>query len=566
MIYSLKITNTTKVKRTTEFNPFEDFIRVKLDIQIPSPLSKEDFALAWKALNVDAELPPAPIRGIEQVDESTRWFVEPFIRLYQQFCLWGAIPQFSLPQILTVQPKSALAEKFEIQLKVRHVFAMSPKMHHHSFAQAHAVCHWLAQNRYNTANLQKAFQLIDAKVIQVLKKSVPSRKSTIPVLKAAHQRGIPMFHLGHGTYQLGWGSRARYLQGSISDRDSMLGAYISNNKSNTAVLLRTAGLPAPEHLPVSSLPQAKSAAQKLGFPLVIKPADQDRGIGVVVDVMDIEQVESAFAMAKQHSKHGVVLVERQVQGVCHRVFVVAGRLLYAVKRMPMSVQGDGRRTVAQLVSDALVEESKTPPWDRSGLQPLDDLALAAMGRLGLQPDSVPEPGVWVPLRRIESTQWGGVDEDMTQTIHPDNVDIAIKAARLLNLDHAGIDIITADITRPWHQTGAIINEVNVSPLLGGAAISRSYLPRFFEGFVEGDGKIPLRLFETEQQAKDFQREQFSKGLRCYLTGPDETCDQTGRPVQIVARDLRGRIRALVMRADVDAIAVWGLGGDSDSDL
>ena len=41
--------------------------------------------------------------------------------------------------------------------------------------------------------------------------------------------------------------------------------------------------------------------------------------------------------------------------------------------------------------------------------------------------SIPDPGTWVALRRIESTDWGGVDEEVTALIHPDNLKAALMA-------------------------------------------------------------------------------------------------------------------------------------------
>ncbi len=48
------------------------------------------------------------------------------------------------------------------------------------------------------------------------------------------------------------------------------------------------------------------------------------------------------------SRTKAVIVERQVEGVCHRLFMAHGRLLYAVKRLPMSVEGDGVTDIAGL--------------------------------------------------------------------------------------------------------------------------------------------------------------------------------------------------------------------------
>jgi hypothetical protein len=104
-------------------------------------------------------------------------------------------------------------------------------------------------------------------------------------------------------------------------------------------------------------------------------------------------------------------------------------------------------------------QQSRPPWMRSEIRRLDDLAFKAISLAGFSPSSIPEPGVLVPLRRIESTAWGGVDEEVTQIIHKDNLFAALYASKLLGLNVAGIDIISPDISEPWHKNGAIINEV-----------------------------------------------------------------------------------------------------------
>jgi len=101
-----------------------------------------------------------------------------------------------------------------------------------------------------------------------------------------------------------------------------------------------------------------------------------------------------------------VIVERQVPGVCHRFFVANHKVLYVIKRNPISVTGDGKSTVKALVEAQLIEQSKTPPWDRSPIKPIDDLARKCFAKVGLTEDSIPEKGLAVPLRPIQSNEWG----------------------------------------------------------------------------------------------------------------------------------------------------------------
>ena len=52
------------------------------------------------------------------------------------------------------------------------------------------------------------------------------------------------------------------------------------------------------------------------------------------------------------------------------------------------------------------------------------------------------------------------------TVHPDNKALCLRAARILDLDIAGVDLIIPDVTRSWLEVGALICEVNAIPQIG----------------------------------------------------------------------------------------------------
>ncbi len=125
---------------------------------------------------------------------------------------------------------------------------------------------------------------------------------------------------------------------------------------------------------------------------------------------------------------------------------------------------------------------------------MDVLALTELVRQGLQIDAVPEAAQFVALRRIETTAWGGVDEDVTATIHPENLRAALASGALFGLDVAGIDMISDDITVPWPANGAVINEVNFAPTLGQGVVSRLHVKTHLTRLLGGDGRIPVEVY------------------------------------------------------------------------
>ena len=186
-------------------------------------------------------------------------------------------------------------------------------------------------------------------------------------------------------------------------------------------------------------------------------------------------------------------------------------------------------------------------------------ALGALEAAGYRADSVPQAGTWVALRRIESTAWGGVDEEVSAIVHPENLRIALKASRLFGLDIAGIDLITPDIARPWFENGAIINEVNHAPQLGGGEISRRQIPVLLDWLVQDRGRIPIEAFVGGEAAWTAASQRWqallADGLRAYLTGPELTLEPSGACRQMVLTGCYPRASALVLSQEVDAIVM-----------
>jgi cyanophycin synthetase len=417
----------------------------------------------------------------------------------------------------------------------------------------------LAQQPVSRGAVAQLHAAIEREILAPLKSRVPGGKSSFQVMRVAHQMQIPFMHLGGGVYQLGWGQHLQLIDRSATVADAAIGARVAQDKAVSALFLRRAGLPAGAHQLVRNPDDALAAAQRLGWPVVVKPADRDRGEGVSVQVLDAAALHKAFALAQQCSKSGRILVEKQVEGVCHRLFIAHCQLLYAVKRWPRSVFGDGVHTVAALVDQAQALQNERAPWLREPPYPRDDLTLRALQQQGLGWASVPAAGQRVHLRDIESTQWGGWDEEVTHQLHPDNLTMALQTAHLLGLSVAGVDVISSDITQPWHQNGAIINEVNHAPLLGGGEISRKYTPQFLRGLMHGDGRIPVEVFVGKQSALNLAQARLTELAKAqdgiYLTSHECTwrasaAHLTPQPVVFSFEGLVSRVQALLMNRSV----------------
>jgi cyanophycin synthetase len=321
--------------------------------------------------------------------------------------------------------------------------------------------------------------------------------------QAAHARGLPVIRCNPQFYVIGTGAKARVFNSTITDRTPALGVSTAKNKLATATLLRLAGLPGTLNRRVADAQQAWIAAEALGLPVVVKPNDLDRGEGVFADLRTHEEVTQAYAQASTRSRQ--ILVEKWVPGYTHRLSVFENQVVHVSKRIAGGVTGDGMHSVAQLLLMRQQSADAQRKALRRGVEALtlDEEALALLAREGLDASSVPPPGQYVRLRRRDNINAGGTNErcDLA-AVHPDNIRLAVDAARLLRLDFAGIDLLIQDIGQSWLATGGAICEVNAQPQLRAGGDPTVYAALFQRLFPDS-GLVPMHVVVTpDAQALD----------------------------------------------------------------
>jgi len=287
--------------------------------------------------------------------------------------------------------------------------------------------------------------------------------STLSLVRAAEARDIPWIRLNdYSLIQLGHGRYQQRLQATVSSQTRNIAVELASDKEETNRILADLGLPVPSQRLVYSDREAARAARRIGFPVVVKPLNANHGRGVTIDVQDVDQVVDAFRVAREHSRG--VLVESYITGLDHRMLVVDGKLIAAAKRVPGHVTGDGEHSVTELVEIVNRDPRRGVGHEKvlTRLE-LDHQALKMLEQAGYTRDTVPQSGEVVFLRRTANLSTGGTAIDVTDVIHPDNRDMAVRAIRAIGLDIGGVDFLTSDITESWKATGGAICEVNAGP-------------------------------------------------------------------------------------------------------
>jgi cyanophycin synthetase len=287
--------------------------------------------------------------------------------------------------------------------------------------------------------------------------------STAALIRAAEERDIPWIRLNdYSLVQFGHGRYQKRIQATITSETRHIAVEIASDKEETNQILTDLGLPVPRQQLVRTVRAAVQAAERMGYPVVVKPLNANHGRGVSLNLMNTEDVEVAVGKAKEHSRS--VLVEKMITGFDHRMLVVNGDLIAVAKRVPGHVIGDGTSTISELV-EAVNRDPRRGIGHEKVLTRLefDHQAERLMNDANYTTETVLAANELFYIRSTGNLSTGGTAIDLTDEVHPDNREMAMRAATAIGLDVAGIDFLTPDITRSYRDIGGAICEVNAAP-------------------------------------------------------------------------------------------------------
>jgi len=289
--------------------------------------------------------------------------------------------------------------------------------------------------------------------------------STAAIIEEAVSRDIPWIRLNqHSLVQLGQGVHQKRIRATVTSQTSAIAVDVASDKDLTTRLLSAAGLPVPKQESIRTADQAVAVANRIGYPVVCKPLDGNHGRGVCLDLQDADAVSAAFPVAQEQSRRGGVIVESYVDGRDYRCLVIGGRLTAIAERVPAHVVGDGKQTVRELVHETNADPRRGIGHEKVLTRiTLDAGAEELVRSQGLELDDIPDEDRMVQLTLTGNMSTGGISIDRTFDAHPENVEVAEEAARVIGLDIAGIDFICPDIAEPVRETGGAICEVNAAP-------------------------------------------------------------------------------------------------------
>ncbi|WP_296623254.1 cyanophycin synthetase [Marivirga sp.] len=287
--------------------------------------------------------------------------------------------------------------------------------------------------------------------------------STFSIIKEAERRNIPYKRLNNASLiMLGQGCNQKIICASVACSTSHLAVDLASDKDATRNLLSQAYIPVPMGRLIYDIIELEKTVKEIGFPLVTKPVNGNHGKGISTHITTIEQARKGFEEAQKISER--VIVERFINGFDYRFLVINYQLIAVAKRTPAMVMGDDTSTINQLINETNHDPRRGDDHEEflSKIK-LDAATQAILAEKNLSLNSILPIGEILFLKDTANLSSGGTAQDVTDIVHPNNIFMAERIARLMNLDICGIDIMAEDIDIPITDKNGAVLEVNAGP-------------------------------------------------------------------------------------------------------
>ncbi len=266
------------------------------------------------------------------------------------------------------------------------------------------------------------------------------------IAEEALRRGIwvEVLDAETGEMRLSYGGRTVITRESLSEYTSSIAMCRCDDKRLTRRLVKEAGIVVPRGRLATFDQNDYTFLNEVGE-VVVKPCRGEQGKGITVGVTaEHGPEELAAALARARQQHPEVLIEERVQGDDLRLVVIDGRVVAAALRMPPAVIGTGKHSVGELI-EAESRRRSAATGGESRI-PLDDLTQETVAKEGWQLDDVLPEGTRLRVRATANLHQGGTLHDVTGQVNPELCRVAVKAAEVIGIPVAGIDLLVRDVT------------------------------------------------------------------------------------------------------------------------
>lgn len=287
--------------------------------------------------------------------------------------------------------------------------------------------------------------------------------STGAIVEEAIRRKIPYIRLNrHSLVQLGYGVNQLRVQATVASTTSSIAVEIACDKEETKNLLEASEIPVPRGKIIYDEEDLKAAIDKIGYPIVTKPVNGNHGKGATTNIRTWEDAVVGLKAAKVYGR--AVICEKFITGFDFRVLVINYKFVAAALRTPAAVTGDGKHTIQELI-DIVNSDPRRGYGHEKVLTAIkiDHFTNDMLEKKGYTLETVLANKEELWLKPTANLSTGGTATDVTDFVHPTNVFMCERIARIIGLNICGIDIMASDLSTPITENGGSVLEVNAAP-------------------------------------------------------------------------------------------------------
>ena len=293
------------------------------------------------------------------------------------------------------------------------------------------------------------------------------------LLQTAQKSGIRVQQIdpNFSTFVLEYKGKRHYIFHKKYGLNKVNAALVSNKFLANKALAQT-DIKVPKSFLCQNIADVKKLLRqkKLRYPFVIKPFDYSLGIGVTANIINFAMVKIAFSRIKKYWQGSLkkgkkrrkqfFIVEEHVNGNDYRLLVLNNKVIAVTQRVFPEITGNGKNTVRTLIKkyyQALKyyqKKNKNPLFDKELKRNLK------MQKVSLK--TILPRGCKIRLRQAANIFGGGIAINMTRKTNPYYKKIAVKAADEFDMNIAGVDLMTKDISKRGDYK---IIEINSFPSL-----------------------------------------------------------------------------------------------------
>jgi GNAT-family acetyltransferase (TIGR03103 family) len=252
--------------------------------------------------------------------------------------------------------------------------------------------------------------------------------------------GVEVQDAEHGFFRLSHGGRTVNCRESLSDLTSAVAMSRCDDKRVTRNVLAAAGLRMPEQALAADDAQLRAFLARHPR-VVVKPARGEQGNGVRVDLSRLDEVKAAIEDARRYCDD--VIVEELAPGDDLRIVVIDWRVVAAAIRQPARVTGDGESAIRSLIEKQSRRRQAATGGESS--IPIDPETERCVRSAGHSMDEVLPAGEILVVRRTANLHTGGTIHDVTARLNPVLAEVAVRAARALEIPVVGLDLMVPDV-------------------------------------------------------------------------------------------------------------------------